>query len=120
MLFSHTKSQMKDEVERIKGRESNITSCFKKDKLKRLNISQRANLCITPSYNLTVSIMKTNKDPFELKFVKNIIQYTTCIKWNPLLVMSCYSLVWNQKWKYKLKGSKEESPISLAISKRIN
>jgi len=64
--------------------------------------------------------MKTSEDPFELKFVKNIMQYITCIKWNPPLVMSCYSLVWNHKWKYKLKGSNEDSPISLAISKRIN
>jgi hypothetical protein len=38
MLFSHTKSQLKDIVEMIKGKDSSITSCFKKDKLKRLKL----------------------------------------------------------------------------------
>jgi hypothetical protein len=33
------KSKVEDLVERIKGRESNITSCFEEDKLKRLKIS---------------------------------------------------------------------------------
>jgi hypothetical protein len=60
------KSQVEVEVERIKGRNSNITSCFKKDKLKRLKIS------ISASYNLTVSKLETSEDPFEFKFVKDI------------------------------------------------
>ena len=64
--------------------------------------------------------MKTSEDPFELKFVKNIMQYITCIKWNPPLVMSCYSLIRNDKWKIKLKWSMEESPILQVVSNMIN